>query len=270
MSLASIQEETIQIDGLEVHYKIAGQPFDSAQGKAVLVLHGWGGSSDSWKAVQVQLAQHGYRVIVPDLPGFGKTLAPRSVWGLQEYLSFVHEFAEKLSLRSFFLIGHSFGGRIAVKFAAQYPDLLYGLVLADSAGIPGRPNFKTKLIRRFVKIGKIVLSPRIFSWMRELAKGLLYTLLRNSDYAKAKGIMRETMKEILKENISSSLPSIKTPTFIIWGEKDRMTPLENAYVFQKNIPNAQLKVFPGVGHSPHLKIPEECASVIADFFKKNI
>lgn len=260
----SCQERIIEIDGLKVNYKIAGE------GTPVLVLHGWGGSSDSWKAVQVGLAQHGYLVIVPDLPGFGKTLAPRSIWGLQDYLSFVHKLAEKLSLRSFFLIGHSFGGRIAVKFAVQYPHLLYGLVLADSAGIPGRPSFTTKLIRRFVKIGKIVLSLRIFSWMREFAKGLLYILLRNSDYVKAKGIMRETMKEILKENISPSLPFIITPTFIVWGENDRMTPLENAYVFQKSIPNAQLKVFPGVGHSLHLKIPEECASVIADFFKKNV
>lgn len=257
------QEQTLIIGGLKVHCKVAGQ------GVPILILHGWGGSSDSWKAVQVGLAQHGYRVIVPDLPGFGKTPAPLSAWGLQRYLSFVYEFVEKLSLSSFFLVGHSFGGRIAVKFAAQYPNLLKGLVLVDSAGIPSKPSLKTKLVKRFVKIGKIALSPRIFSWMRERAKILLYVVLRNSDYAKAKGIMKETMKEILKEDISPDLPSIKTPTLILWGEKDQVTPVGNAYVFQKNILHAQLKVFPRVGHSPHLKIPEECSNAITDFLKQH-
>ena len=93
-----MREETIEIHGTRVNYKTAGDPpppeaSDGRRG-AILILHGWGSSSDSWIEVQKNLVQYGYNVVVPDLPGFGKTTPPAEVWGVEDYANFVFSFTK--------------------------------------------------------------------------------------------------------------------------------------------------------------------------------
>ena len=93
-----MHEEKILIDGLKINYKIAGQ------GPAILILHGWGGSSDSWISVQEILAKEGFKIIVPDFPGFGKSETPFEPWGVREYSNFVLNLTKILELQKFFLL----------------------------------------------------------------------------------------------------------------------------------------------------------------------
>ena len=130
-----MREEKISINDLNINYKIAGS------GPAVLILHGWGGSSDSWEKIQKILSERNYSIICPDLPGFGKSQTPLSPWTLQDYIHFVLKFAENLHLNSFYLIGHSFGGRIAVKMAVNHSSMIKKLILCDPAGIKIKPGF---------------------------------------------------------------------------------------------------------------------------------
>jgi pimeloyl-ACP methyl ester carboxylesterase len=180
------KEEEIIINGLRINYKIAGE------GPAILVLHGWGGSSDSWVEVQQILANRGYQVIVPDFPGFGKSLTPLRPWDLTDYTNWLMDFINYQKLEKFYLLAHSFGGRIAIKFAIRYPEKIKSLILCDSAGIRPKPGLKTKIIFWLAKIGNAIFAPKHLIRLKDAARNLFYVFLRNKDYVKANGTMKET------------------------------------------------------------------------------
>ncbi len=254
-------EKKILINGLEVNYKILGQ------GEPFLILHGWGGSLDSWVKVQKILAKQGYRTISLDWPGFGKSTTPQKPWGVKDYSDFLLKFIEKLNLKKIILLGHSFGGRVAIKFAGKRPDKIRRLILCSSAGIKPKLNLKTKVIFKIAKMGNTVLSPKIFVRLKNGARNLFFVFLRHKDYVKANGIMRKTIRKVLEEDLLPILPQIKTMTLIIWGEKDKMVPVKNAYILKEKIINAQFHILPQVGHSPHLEAPEKLAQTIINFLK---
>lgn len=253
------QENTIEINGLKVNYKIAGE------GPAILVLHGWGGSSDSWTQVMKILAGQGFKVVAPDLPGFGKTAPPSVPWEVEDYTDFVLRFANKLGLSSFFLIGHSFGGRISVKFLAQYPEKVKKLILCSSAGIRAAHPPLVKLVYWLTRMANALLTPKYLTRLKDVLRNTLYIFLRNRDYVKAEGVMRETIIKVLEEDLLPVLSEIEKETLIVWGQGDRMVPVKFAYMFHENIKGSRLEVFPKIGHSPHLEAPEKLSKVILDF-----
>ncbi len=257
-----IREEKVLIDNLEINYKIAGS------GPAVLVLHGWGGSSDSWLRVTEILSGAGFQVIVPDLPGFGKSKTPKETWGVSDYAKWVNDFTDFLNLERFFLIAHSFGGRISIKFVVNCQEKIKALILCASAGIKPQPGLKTKIIYWLSRIGNAVLTPQIFARLKDGLRNIFYIFLRHKDYVKAKGDMREIIKRVLDEDLTDDLSKIKTKTLLIWGENDRLVPTKYAHIFKEKIENSELVILPKVGHSPHLEIPQKLAEVIINFLKK--
>jgi pimeloyl-ACP methyl ester carboxylesterase len=254
-----MQEKQILIKNLKTNYKIAGQ------GPVVLILHGWGASSNSWVDVQKILAEKKFEVIVPDFSGFGKSISPFKPWGIKEYVDFIFEFTEKIGINNFILIGHSFGGRVAVKFSSQYPEKVKKLILCDSAGIKPKPGLKTVIIFVLAKIGNALLSPRYLTRLKNYTRNIFYSFLKKKDYVKADVIMREVMKKVLNEDLRPDLPKIKVKTLIIWGGKDKMVPLEYAYIFKKEISGSELKIMPEIGHSPNMEAPEELSKIIFEF-----
>ena len=250
-----MEEKTILINNSKINYKIAGS------GPAILVLHGWGGSSSSWDKVQKILASKGYTVICPDLPGFGESDIPREAWDVSDYMDLVVKFVKSQELESFFVLGHSFGGRVAIKLAVRHPEKIKALILCGSAGIKPKLSLKTKIILKLTKIGKKIFSPK--SWIKKV----FYFFLRNKDYVKAKGTMKETMKKVLAEDLLPYLSEIRTRTLIVWGEKDKMVPVEKAHIFKEKIAGSILEILPQAGHSPHLKSPEKLSEIIFNFFK---
>ncbi len=255
-----MREETIIINGIGINYKIAGS------GPAILVLHGWGGSSDSWIGVGDILAEKGYKVVVPDFPGFGKTPPPPQPWGVGDYSDFVLKFGESLGLPSFFLIGHSFGGRISVKFVNQYPERIKKLILCASAGIKPKPSPFTRLIYWMARLGNVLLTPKHLVRLKDSARNAFYIFLRNKDYVKADGVMRETVQKVLAEDLLPGISKIDKETLIVWGEEDKMVPVKYASVFHENIKDSKLEIFPKIGHSPHLEAPGKLSQVIVNFF----
>lgn len=256
-----IREEKVLIDNLEINYKIAGS------GPAVLVLHGWGGSSDSWKKVVEVLSNSGFLVIIPDLPGFGKSRTPPKTWGVSEYAECIDNFAKSLNLEKFFLIAHSFGGRISIKFAASHQEKIEALILCASAGIKPKPGLKTKIIYWLSRIGNAVLTPQIFARLKDGLRNVLYIFLRHKDYVKAKGNMRDVIKKVLEEDLTNELSGIKIKTLLIWGENDRLVPVKYAGIFKEKIKDSELVILPKIGHSPHLEIPQELSRLIVNFLK---
>jgi len=258
-----IHEKEILIDNLQINYKIAGE------GEPLLILHGWGGSSNSWIEVQKILANQGFKVIVLDLPGFGKSISPPFPWGVKDYCQFVLDFINKTRSEKLNLIGHSFGGRIAIKFAVLYPEKLKKLILCASAGIKHPLNFLQLIILKLSIVGNFLFSKRPFKRFKDVAQNFFYTFLRHKDYAKAKGVMKETLKKVLEEDLMAELSQIKSETLLIWGEKDKAVPLRDAYLMKEKILNSTLEIIPKASHTPNLEFPEKLAKIILNFSKAN-
>jgi len=254
--------EIIDINGLKIHLEIMGS------GEPLLILHGWGSSHYSWAKVQAILADKGYRVIVPDLPGFGDSQAPQKPQTVGDYSDFILKLVEKINLSSFFLLGHSFGGRVAIKFTRQNPQRVKKLILCDSSGIKMELDSKTKAIFALSRLGNTIFSKRIFSEFKKIARRVFYFFLRHQDYVRAQGVMKETLKLVIAEDLLPELSDIKNKTLIVWGQKDNMVPLKAAYILKEKIVNSELKVFPKIRHNPHREIPGELSETIDQFLKQ--
>lgn len=257
-----IEEKNISIDNLFINYRIVGK------GKTVLLLHGWGHDSSHWEKVMQFIAQQGFLVIAPDLPGFGKSQTLDYPWTLENYKDFILHFAKALELKDIFLLGHSFGGRIAILLASEKNDLnIEGLILCAAAGLYKKQSLKFKLSTSFARFfGKILEKFNLLELKQKMSD--FYSYAVNSDYQKANKIMRETLSNIQKETLFHRIPRITAKTKIIWGKFDGITPLKSADYLVKNIPHAQLKILEKGNHSPHIYMPEIVAQEINSFIKQ--
>ena len=256
-----MQENSLFIDGLKINYKIAG---DSP---CILVLHGWNSSSDSWQETAKILQDNGFKVIIPDLPGFGKSVEPSFGWSVGDYVEFVLKFAEEAKQDKFFLLGHSFGGRIAIKLGAVCPQKLSGLILVGAAGVENTRGLKTRIFLFVAKIGNFIFSLPFLNKFYPWARKTIYILARTRDYFEAKGIKKEIFKKVINEDLTPFLSQIRIPTLFIWGKNDKMTPLKNAYLMKEKIPNSVLEIIPNAGHALNLKCPKELAHIIIKWLK---
>lgn len=203
----------------------------------ILILHGWGSCSKNWDNVKELLEKQGCRVLIPDLPGFGQNPAPSFNWNIDNYVSWVKDFADKNNLGRFFLFGHSFGGTIAAKYSAKYPQNVEKLFLAAAAGIR-KKSFKKAFFKK--------ISPFFKDFL--LIRQIFYKFFLKSDYPDTYGMMREIYLNIVEEDISSLFCHIKVPTILIWGDKDNITPIADAYFMREKIINSKLEILPGVSH----------------------
>jgi pimeloyl-ACP methyl ester carboxylesterase len=241
---------------------------------SILILHGWAGSSKSWSKTKEILENQGFKVFVPDLPGFGVEKEPPFPWSISDYVDWVKKYCEKISqingefIEPFFLLGHSFGGRIAIKFAMKYPEKLKGLILVASAGITPRPKMKITFFTFISKVGNLIFSLPILEIFREPIRKLVYILTNARDYYFLQGkVMKETFKKTIEENLTPYLSQIKMPTLIIWGDKDAMVPISDAYKMNKEISNSTLKIIPGGKHALNYQFPQKLAEIISNFLK---
>ncbi|MBR2887615.1 MAG: alpha/beta hydrolase, partial [Bacteroidales bacterium] len=228
-------ENFVTINDIKVNYKTTGE------GQDVLLLHGWGCSLDIWKTLQSQLEQK-YRVTSIDFPGFGKSDEPKTVWGVEEYTQCTEKLIEALNLKDPVLIGHSFGGRVSILLASRNANIKK-IILTDAAGVKPQ-NTKISVSRVFSKMKK--LSTKIIG---EKATEKLVKPFANSlaseDYKNASGMMKEIPKKVVDEDLQHVMPNIKASTLLIWGEKDTATPVSDAQIMAKLIPDSGLVIFPG-------------------------
>ena len=148
----------VALNGVNVNYYDQGP----ADGCGVLFLHGWGSRFEPFRPFLDRIAEHGYRVCAPDLPGFGQSDEPPAAWDVDGYADFALDFLAGLNIKSAVLIGHSFGGRIIIKLAARenLPIKIPKIILIDSAGIRGKKTLRQtarvlffKTVKRIVSIG---------------------------------------------------------------------------------------------------------------------
>jgi pimeloyl-ACP methyl ester carboxylesterase len=221
----------------------------------VLALPGWMRTNADFDAV---LGRPGDTVdsIVLDLPGFGATPPPPIPWGSAEYARAV---APVLSGMTRFpvVIGHSFGGRVAVHLAAAYPERVGALVLT------GVPLFRVAGSRGKAPPGFRV--ARRLNKMNLLPKGLFEGIRHrygSEDYRQAEGVMRGVFERVLAEKYVPLLKAIRCPVELVWGDRDTVAPLGAAEMIRAELRHVNLTVLKGVGHMTPLDAPAELRSAL--------
>jgi pimeloyl-ACP methyl ester carboxylesterase len=230
----------------------------------LVILHGWGARAERWANVLELLEEQGIFAIAPDLPGFGNSDSPKEPWTLDNYERFVSEFLRHLNIQGFGLLGHSFGGRIAIKFAADNLPGLNKLFLVASAGVTPRNKLRIGTYKIATKIAKPIFSIPPLNIFANLTRKIIYKVSGSHDYYLQNGYMRQTFKNTIDEDLTPLLSRIHSPTFIIWGDDDKMTPLSDARIMDKNIRNSKLTILEGGSHSPNVQMPKKLAETIAN------
>jgi pimeloyl-ACP methyl ester carboxylesterase len=186
----------------------------------VIFLHGWGRTHADFSEDAAVLLADGVTSLALDLPGFGATPAPASSEGTRSYVRNVIAVLEELGVRPRWLVGHSFGGRIAVQVAAERPDLVGGLILT---GVPllhrqdrRRPSLRYRVVRYFVKRG----------WLSSERLERARKKYGSADYQRLSGVMREVFVSTVNESYESSLRELRCPVWLVWGREDREVPVE--------------------------------------------
>ncbi|MDD5026336.1 MAG: alpha/beta hydrolase [Candidatus Peribacteraceae bacterium] len=234
----------------------------------LLCLHGWGGSKESFTELRTALAGSDVEILTPDLPGFGAEPEPPKPWTTDDYADWVTQWLKRelhSIPSSLHLLGHSHGGRIAIKLASRQPTLgssITHLYLCAAAGVKHRKGAREVLGLWAAKAGGVLLSLPGLRSLASPARKVLYKLLGSHDYERASPLMRETLKQVTEEDVRPLLHLITTPTDIFWGTLDRMTPVKDAYILCNAIRGSRLHLFPGSRHRIHRDHAREIATVI--------
>lgn len=223
----------------------------------MLALHGWGRSHSDFDAALTGLVEThpGTGAIALDLPGFGASPAPDAPCGAAGYAEMVHPVLDECSPRVT-LVGHSFGGRIAVELAARFPDAVAALVLCGVPLLPrtDRPAARPALRYRIV---------RGLHRRRLLGEGTMERMRQrygSPDYRRAAGVMRDVLVTAVNETYEDRLGRISHPVELVWGRQDNEVPVEVAERAAGLLADPRLTVLEQVGHD----VPTEAPGALAD------
>lgn len=246
----------ILVNNLAVEYA------DEGNGPSLLLLHGWEDSLHTFDTLLRGLSS-AFRVIRLDLPGFGGSEMSKEPWGVGEYAQFVKAFIDKIGISVDVLIGHSFGGRIAIKGVGTGNLQPRKIVLIGSAGIAKRKTARNQLFKIIAKLGKIAIFP-LPSGVREELRRKLYKKAGNDDYLQA-GAMKETFLKVIEEDLTHASRKMNVPTLLIWGEEDTETPLSDGKRLNTLIPGSTLEVIKGASHFVYQEKADKVAALITSF-----
>lgn len=235
----------------ENYYNCHYNTYGDASKTPLVLLHGWGVDSSIFDNIIKSL---NYYVITIDFLGFGKSDKPISPLSLNDYVSSLEQLIKHLKLRDIILLGHSFGGRVAIKYNYYYN--VNNLILVDSAGI----RHKNKNLRK--KIIKYKLLKKIYFIT---SKEKYNNLIKNSgsrDYKILSPVMKQTMNKIIKEDLKKYCTKSRTKTLILWGVNDEETPLIDGYTYNKLFYDSRMIIFYNSSHFPHLDEKEKFVRII--------
>ncbi|KKT76806.1 MAG: Hydrolase, alpha/beta domain protein [Microgenomates group bacterium GW2011_GWB1_44_8] len=218
--------------------------------KKIVLLHGWEARAAKLEPLARELQRLGWKVINLEMPGFGLS-APEFAWGVGEYADWVRSKVKG----KYVVFGHSFGGRIAIKLAAQ--GGVKGVVLCAPGGLSRPGKMKRVLFEVLAKVGKVLSLERY--------KAVLYKLAREHDYERTDGVMREVFKKVVDEDLRPDVMKIRIPTLVLWGKEDKIVHVSDGKWTEEQI-GAKLVLFDGQGHKLPYELPERVAKEIDVWF----
>ena len=232
--------------------------------KPIVILHGWGNLIKQWQPIKQALNKKGYQVYIPCLPGFYGQKIPRP-FNTQDYVNWLSQYLKLKKINKLYLVGHSFGGQISIAFTKHYPQKVSKLILINSSGIRKRFVLKRILFLPIAKLGKLIFSFSLFKEFANPVRELLYKAACESDYLKSSTNLKKTLINVIKEDQKQNLSQIKTPSLIIWGQKDNITPLSQGKKIHQLLSNSILKIFPYTSHGLPFQQPDKLTQKILWF-----
>ena len=209
------------------------------KGSDVVLLHGWGQNIEMMKILGDKLIDK--KITIIDFPGFGLTEEPKEAWCVEDYGNALKEVLDLLHIKNPTLIGHSFGGRVAIWYAANFKTEKVILL-----GSPCVREDKINKKERFLKmIKKLPLMDKVGEYMKNY--------IGSADYKNASRIMRETLVNVINRDLSNEAKTIKSPTLLIWGSNDTEAPLEDAKKLEKLLEDGGLVVLDGYSHYAYIE-----------------
>ena len=255
LCLAGAESRSVTVAGLRIHYDVLGP----ATGSPVVLVHGLGGRAEEWLSFAHYLVKAGYRVYLPDLPGYGRSEKPVDFsYSVPDEAAIVVGFMDAIGLKQVDLGGISMGGWIVQVVATDHPERVRRLMLFDSAGIHEQPAWDTRLFTPTtpdeVRQLNALLYPHPFPVPGFVARDILRITDQNG------WVIRRAVATMLAGQDASEnlLPRLKMPVLIVWGAEDRIFPLHQAEKMHSLIPQSQLEIFADCGHLS----PMECSGQI--------
>ncbi len=251
----------ISLMNLHIHFSVSGE------GENVVLLHGWGASIDLYKGLIDELSKH-YRVYALDMPGVGKSDEPPAAWCVDDFVDLFSTFLTEMGIKRTNLIGHSFGGRVIIKYMNRdkRPADVDKIVFIDAAGIKPKRKLKTRVKVASYKVAKVIFGNPVMSFLYPDYLENMRKKNGSADYNSATPIMRSTLVRVVNEDLKGLLSGIDRPTLLIWGENDPTTPLSDAKQMERLIPDAGLVVAKNAGHFSYLEQPGLVYTAIENFF----
>jgi len=234
---------------------------ESGKGQPLIILHGLMGGLSNFKGVLDYFPKKGYKVIIPELPVYSLPLLNTSVKSLSEFLL---KFVKFRGLKGFVLLGNSLGGHVGLLFSRNHPELVKGLILTGSSGLyennmgdgyPKRGDYdyikkKSEAVFYDSKIATKEIVDEVFESVNDRNK-----LIRTLALAKS----------AIRHNMANDLPKMNTPTAIIWGKQDTVTPPSVAKEFNTLLPDSNLYWIDKCGHAPMMEHPYEFNKILKDW-----
>lgn len=247
----------IQIDDINLHYEKYG-----TKGKKVILLHGWGQNTEMMAFIGEFLKSH-FIVYNLDLPGFGKTNEPSQAMSVEDYTDFVYKFTLKKKIDNPIFIAHSFGCRIALRYAHKYGA--YKMVLTGAAGVRDARGIDYYAKVYTYKLGKKILSLKPF----EKYKDKFTKNAGSEDYKNSSGVMRQTLVKVVNDDVSDILKNINTETLLVFGENDEATPVSKGKLMEKEMPNCALVIFENDDHYAYIHQAQRFNAVLDAFLRSD-
>ena len=274
------QQKTFDYQGVKINY------YETGQGPPIILLHGFGGCSYSWRFLAPAFAED-HRVFTIDLKGYGLSDKPADgKYAVSDQADMVAAFIRSKDLHDLVIMGHSMGGAVTLmtylKVREDQPSRIKSLVLIDSAGYPQKMPWFIRLAKMPVigSVGGRVMSPWFATYLvlrkcyyddKRITEEQINTYAYYGSLPGAREAVVQTAKQILPADMDALIAQYKTisvPVLIIWGEQDEVVPIEVGKKFKLDIPDSQLVIIPKSGHMPLEEEPGETTRIIKDFLEK--
>ena len=240
----------MNINGIDINYIDYG----NKKGKTIVLLHGWGQNIQMMQMLGDPFKKE-FRIIALDFPGFGLSKEPKEEMFVIDYVNLVHELLNKLKVEKPILIGHSFGGRVSVKYASMY-DVNKVILLSPALRGHDKKGLKKKVLKSLKKVPGI---NKLEGWAKNH--------IGSRDYKAASPMMKKVLVNTVNEDLSGDARKIKVPVILIYGDLDSEVPEEDTKEYEKLIPDCGLILYEGCTHYAYLERLNQTISIIGNFIK---
>ena len=263
---AGLAKKSISIDNYEVTY------YEGGQGENLVLIHGFSDSKASFLQVAKWLTKS-YRVILPEVPGFGITARDKDrSYGIRDQVLFFHKLFEKLQLKKFHLGGNSMGGHISAAYTLLYPKEVKSLLLLNAAGVTVTDGLPYQPAPHPIKTQEdFDLYMEFLFVQRPFIPGSVQQLLIKNSQKNFEWLnhLRKEIREGKDIILNDRVPQIQQQTLILWGDGDKIVVPQVGDRYHELLPNSQLKVLKNCGHVPQYERPQETSEIILNFLQGN-